>query len=313
MLTFEVIVRKSCLDCVFPQREHPIRAAIRGWRIRHRFRRGFGRPLEETDPHDHVDKINYRKLYGNHAVYAFLADKYRVREFVRERVGDRYLIPLLGVYDRLTPAIFESLPDRFIIKANHGCKWHQIVTDKSRLDVVATVRRFNGLLRRRYGRASGEYHYRLIPPRIVIEELLDDGFGPPVDYDFFCFHDGDRFDHGLAVVMPDGKRFAHFAEDGSVAEATCSAEELARVADPPKFAEMLDVAERLSRGFDFLRIDLYNVAGRIYFGEVTCTPAGGTYRPIKNRARAERYARLWKLDRGNPLLYQSYPGVGRAA
>jgi hypothetical protein len=303
----------SCLDHILPHREHPFAAAVRGWRIRQRFRHGFGRPLAEHDPQDQVDKINYRKLYGNHAVYAFLADKYRVREFVRERVGDTYLIPLLGVYDQLTAASFEDLPERFIIKANHGCKWHQIVTDKSRLDVAATARRFNRLLQRRYGRASGEYHYRLIPPRIVIEELLDDGFGPPVDYDFFCFHDGDRFDHGLAVVMPDGKRFAHFAEDGSVAEATCTADELARVADPPNYAEMLDVAERLSRGFDFLRIDLYNVAGRIYFGEVTCTPAGGTYRPIKNLVRAERYARLWKLDRGNPLLYQHHPRAARAA
>ncbi|MFM9059714.1 MAG: ATP-grasp fold amidoligase family protein [Planctomycetaceae bacterium] len=287
-------------------RESALSFALRRWRIRRGFRRAFGRPLDERHPVESPEKVQYRKLYGNHALYAFLADKHAVREFVAERVGPRYLVPLYGVYDRLTPEVFADLPDRFIIKATHGCKWHQIVRDKSRLDVAATVRRFNQYVRRTYGRSSGQYHYRLIPPRIVIEELLDDGGDSPPDYDFFCYHDADGFDHSLAVVMPGGTRAAYFHADWSICDLTCTPAEAERVRNPPNSAEMLDVAERLSRGFDFLRIDLYNVAGRVYFGEVTCTPAGGV-RPIKHPGRAARAARLWKLDRDNRLLYSTSP------
>jgi len=296
----------SCLDRIREHRESALAFAWRRWRIRRRFRRKLGIPLNEHHPVTTQEKVQYRKLYGNHALYAFLADKYAVREFVTERVGPRYLVPLYGVYDRLTPEIFADLPDRFIIKATHGCKWHEIVRDKSQLDVAATVRRFNRYVTRIYGRTSGQYHYRLIPPRIVIEELLDDGGDSPPDYDFFCYHSDAGFDYSLAVVMPRGTRAVYFNDDWSVSEISCSSAEAVQVKDPPHFAEMLDVAERLSRGFDFLRIDLYNVAGRILFGEVTCTPAGG-FKPTPNNERCARANRLWKLDRDNRFLYSTAP------
>lgn len=303
----------GCLDRIEPHHESRLAFALRRWRIRRRFRLKLGRPLDEHRPTSSQEKVQYRKLYGNHALYAFLADKYAVREFVRERVGADYLVPLYGVYDRLTPEILADQPDRFIIKATHGCKWHQIVRDKSQLDIAATVRRFNGYVRRVYGRTSGQYHYRLIRPRIVIEELLDDGGDSPPDYDFFCYHGAEGFDYSLAVVMPPGTRAVYFRKDWSIIERTCTAAEAERVTNPPNFAAMLDVAERLSRGFDFLRIDLYNVAGRIAFGEVTCTPAGG-YKATTNPERAARAARLWRLDRDNRFLYSTAPrGPARAA
>ena len=294
---------ETCLAALPEHREGRVSFALRRWRIQSRFRRKVGRRLDCRAPGIFQEKTQYRKLYGNHSVYAFLADKYRVREYVAERVGAEYLVPLLGVYEQLTPAAFADLPDRFIIKATHGCKWHEIVRDKSRLDIPATVRRFNRLLRQRYGRTSGEYHYRLIRPRIVIEALLDDQGDSPADYDFFCFHHGDEFDYRLAVVMPGGKRAVHFDKDWRVSESTCTDAEVARVQAPPNFDEMVHVAEKLSRGFDFLRIDLYNVAGRIFFGEVTCTPAAGM-RPIANPDRAAALNALWQLDRDNPFLYR---------
>ena len=223
----------SCLDGLPDHREGAVSFALRRWRIQKRFRRKVGRRLNCDSPGIFQEKTQYRKLYGNHALYAFLADKYRVREYVAERVGVNYLVPLLGVHERLTPEVFTDLPQQFIIKATHGCKWHQIVRDKSQLDIPATVRRFNQLLSRRHGRTSGEYHYRLITPRIVIETLLDDGGESPADYDFFCFHDGSSFDYRLAVAMP-----------------------------------------------------------------------GGGMQPISSPARGAAFNALWKLDRGNSLLYR---------
>lgn len=296
----------SCLDRIQTHHEPPLAFAWRRWRIRRRFRRKLGRPLDEQQPMQAEEKVQYRKLYGNHALYAFLADKYAVREFVRERVGAHYLVPLYGVYDRLTPEVFQDLPDRFIIKATHGCKWHQIVRDKSQLDIAATVRRFNRYTRKRYGRTSGQYHYSLIPPRIVIEELLDDGGDSPPNYEFFCYHHDAGFDYTLTVAMPCGTRSVPFEKDWTPTSVACTAAEVERVKNPPNFAAMVEVAEKLSRGFDYLRIDLYNVAGRIYFGEVTCTPAGG-FVAISDPARAARAARLWQLDRDNRFLYSTAP------
>ncbi len=296
----------GCLDRITPHREPALAFAWRRFRLRRRFRRKLGRPLNEHDPVAIEDKVQYRKLYGNHATYAFLADKFAVRKYVAERVGERYLIPLLGVYDQLTPEIFADLPEKFILKATHGCKWHQIVRDKSQLDVAATVRRFNRYVRKWYGRKSGQYHYRLIRPRIVIEQLLEVDGESPADYDFFCYHNRGEFDYALAVVLPNAVRSVYYHHDWSVSNGTCTPEEVARLRAPPNFTEMLDVAERLSRGFDFLRIDLYNVNGRVYFGEVTCTPAGG-FVPISDPARAARSARLWRIDGENPLLYRSGP------
>ena len=103
--------------------------------------------------------------------------------------------------------------------------------------------------------------------------------------------------------MPGGQRAVHFEKDWRVSDGNCTAAEVEQVKEPPNFAEMLWVAERLSQGFDFLRIDLYNVAGRIFFGEVTCTPAGGM-QPISSPARGAAFNALWKLDRGNSRLYR---------
>src|SRR5579871_2936752 len=95
--------------------------------IARRFKEGLGYEGDFEHPRTYQEKVQFRKLYGNHRFYSSLADKYLVRNYVTERVGERYLNPLLGVYDRLTPEVFESLPCEFIIKANHGCHWNRVV------------------------------------------------------------------------------------------------------------------------------------------------------------------------------------------
>lgn len=268
-----------------------------------KFRSSCGYYGDFDHPRSFQEKIQYRKLYGNHEFYARIADKYRVRDYVAERVGAQYLIPLYGVHERLTPKDFESLPQRFIIKANHGCKWHQIVKDKSTLDVARTVRYFNRLCRRSFGWRGGERHYRFIPPRILFEELLEgpDG-GSPWDYCVYCFnHDGD-FQHTMAIVAPDG-RAAGFDPDWSVRSSEFSSAELERHIRPHNWDEMLDVARRLSRDFDFVRVDLYSVGSHVYFGELTLTPAQG-FGKMKDPNRQRKYDRLWRLDAGNSLLYR---------
>lgn len=136
--------------------------------IRRRFKKAHGCEGNFEKPKTYQEKIQFRKLYGNHEFYAMVADKYRVRNYVAAKVGCEHLIQLLGVYDRLNESIFAELPEQFIIKANHGCKWHQIVYHKSKLDVDKTVRHFNKLARRRFGWSTDERHYRFIEPKILL-------------------------------------------------------------------------------------------------------------------------------------------------
>ena len=270
--------------------------------IRRRFRWSVGYTGNFEHPRSYQEKIQYRKLYGNHAFYAEMADKYRVRRYVAERVGEQVLVPLLGVYERLERAVFETLPQQFIIKANHGCKWHEIVWDKRQLDIDRSVRHFNRLMRRRYGWKSGERHYSLIEPKILIEQLLvgPDG-GVPYDFSFLCYHSPQGFDFCFAIAAPDG-RAAQFLKDWTLLDSELSPKQLAPRLRPENFDTMVQVARALSAPFDFVRVDLYTVGERVYFGELTCTPHGGFGR-IDNLERQHLRDRMWRLDTANPLLY----------
>jgi hypothetical protein len=289
-----------------------VRLRLQRRRIRRRFREATGIEGDFENPRSHQEKVQFRKLYGNHAFYAAVADKYRVRDYVADKVGERYLVPLLGVFDRLRPEDFAPLPRRFVIKANHGCKWHEIVRDKSRLDIPATVRRFNRYMRATYGVESGERHYALIRPRIVIEELLPgpDG-GCPWDYCFFSYNSPQGFDYAWSLVAPDG-RSAAFTREGEVLSSQLSRAQLARHREPRNFEEMVEVARLLSADFDFVRVDLYNIEGQVFFGELTCTPHQG-YAPVTQTRRQRLRDEMWHLDALNPRLYRApaafrYPG-----
>lgn len=287
-----------------------VSARVQRMRVRRQFRRHMGYDGNFENPRSHQEKVQFRKLYGNHRFYAFVADKYRVRQYVASRIDEKYLVPLLAVHDRLTPQSFESLPSRFIIKANHGCKWHQVVRDKGSLDIPATVRRFNKYVRARYGRDSGERHYSFIKPKIVIEQLLEGNTGGcPWDYSFFCYNSSSGFDYSYAIVAPDG-RGAAFTRTGELLVSRIPAEELAPHLNPANFEEMVRVARALSVDFDFVRVDLYSVGNKIYFGELTCTPHQG-YGIIAEPKRQKMRDEMWELDAYNPRLYNAPPAYKR--
>lgn len=273
-------------------------------RIRRHFRETTGYEGNFENPKSHQEKVQFRKLYGNHEFYASVADKHGVRDYVAARIGEQYLVPLLGVHEHLTPAVFDNLPQRFIIKATHGCKWNQVVLDKSRLDIGETIRRFNGFLRRKYGRRGGERHYHFIKPRVVFEQLLQssDG-GLPWDYGFFCYNGPNGFDYSFGISSPKGKS-ATFTKDWEMLSSTLSEQELAPQLKPATFDAMVAIARTLSADFDFVRVDLYSVDGKIYFGELTCTPHRG-FGVIEPPKRQKMRDEMWQLDALNPRLYRA--------
>ena len=206
------------------------------------------------------------------------SDKYEVRSYVTEKVGEQYLIPLYSLLTDASELDFDALPGPCVIKGTHGCDMTILLPDTAAADRAAireTVRRW--LRTDFFVDGWRESPYRGLQPRAVIEEFIGDGT-PPTDYKFFMFGgepgmvvvDQDRFTgHTSTMLTPEWREFA-------VSGRFAFADNLP--AQPSNFSEMLDVARALSKDFAFVRIDLYNVDGKIYFGEITHNPGGGLVR-----------------------------------
>ena len=235
------------------------------------------RPCHVEEPRTMTEKIHWLKLYDSTPVKGRLADKYLVRQWVAGKVGERYLVPLLGVWDSPDEIDFESLPDSFVLKATHGSGWNILVPDKSALNVARARQRLREWLGLRQAMKGGfELHYEYCEPRIVCEPFLRDASGGLRDYKFMVF-DGvvqfiftvDRTQGRVlrGTYLPDWTR-APF-------EYTCEADRAPDIPAPAGLETMLSLAGDLGEGFACACIDFYEVDGDVYFGEITFTDADG--------------------------------------
>lgn len=227
-------------------------------------------------PRTFNQKLFYKMLYDRRPLLVTFADKLLARDYVRQKIGDDILIELLLATDRPEEIEFAQLPEKFVVKANHGSGWVRIVNqlhDKES-DVRQTCQEW---LAQTYSDSNWEWFYKSISPRILIERMLDAGDGEvPLDYKFFVFN-GKAF-----MIQVDSGRFSEhrrslFSRDWEPFNVSFSRYPMASV-DVPRPAclpRMLEIAERLGSEVDFVRVDLYEVGGRIFFGELTNTPAGG--------------------------------------
>lgn len=228
-------------------------------------------------PRTFTEKILWRKHFDRNPIFPTLADKASVRGFVEKRVGPDVLTRVYGTFDRVEDIDVARLPDRFVVKATHDCGSTRLVPAKAAAQWPRIARHLRQALRRRYGRLTNVWWYADIPRRIVVEELLPGpSGGPPPDFKFYCFDgqvrfitvDLDRFgDHAFAVFTADWRRID--VAYGSFAKSAPP------IPKPARFETMVHVAERLSAGLDFVRVDLYEVGSRIVFGELTLAPSAG--------------------------------------
>ncbi|MDD7128417.1 MAG: ATP-grasp fold amidoligase family protein [Prevotella sp.] len=237
------------------------------------------------NPHDLNEKINWLKFYGDTSKWADLADKYKARDYVESLGLGDILVRLYGKWDKANMIDWDSLPNQFVLKVNNGCGDVLICKDRTKLEKEATVKLYNKLVTSKYGDVSGEPHYARITPCIIAEELLDITKQPIqssslIDYKVWCLNGkpfciwcawnrrGHSADTGIYDTdwnyHPEWSVFSRTFKEGDT-----------RLPKPQNLNKMLDVASRLSTGFPILRVDLYEVDGKVYFGELTFTSLGG--------------------------------------
>lgn len=244
-----------------------------------RFRSRMHTKLNLKNPQTYSEKLQWLKLYYHEPMLVNLVDKYEVKSWVAEKIGEEHIIPTIGVWDHFEDIDLNQLPNQFVLKCTHDSGGIVICHDKTSFDAGAAKKKLDRCLKRNYFWHSREWPYKYVKPRIIAEEMMVDESGYELkDYKLFCF---------------DGKmRYLFIATDRSVANEETkfdffdenfthlpiknghdnSKRELKR---PTGFEEMKQFAEILSKGFPEARVDFYDINGKVYFGEITFFHWGG--------------------------------------
>lgn len=259
-----------------PWRRHPLVLKAGNWVLPDRqyaklaFRVDRGR-YPRTPPvtfNEHISALIGSGTLGQYSPYC---DKLAVRDFVAEKVGANYLVPLYATADELTADLWRRLPNAFMVKPNHGSGWSRLILDKSVEnfeEITALTRRW---LKTDYAIFFRERQYQKIKPALQFEHVLaSDGASGLVDFKIFCFHGKAQLVQG--VVWRPKRRRLLYDLDWNKLDVRYNISNAGHIPRPPALDEMRAVAERLAEGFPFVRVDLFNVSQGVYFGELTFTP-----------------------------------------
>jgi hypothetical protein len=251
--------------------------------LKNQFRQRMNYELNLDSPRSYNEKIVWKKLYDRNPLLPLTADKYTVRSFIKQVLGkeeaEKILIPLYFVTCNPSEIPFDKLPDKFVIKPNHGSMMHMIVKgEKDTHGIIKICRKWLG---HEYGLYNHEWAYRNIKKMIIIEELLETRSGDlPNDYKLYCFHGKCR---AIRVTV---NRFGKLIKTAfydtlwnHIQARVPGRENAGGFCKPVKLEEMIGLAEKLSQSFDAVRVDLFNVDDdRLYFGELTHYEASGLSR-----------------------------------
>lgn len=251
-----------------------------------RYRCKMGHWINWKNPKTFTEKLQWLKVYNYKPEYTKMVDKLAAKDYVASRIGEEYIIPTLGVWDKVEDIDWDSLPDQFVLKTTHGGGGCGVVvcSDKTHFDKAKAIEKLQTSMHSNAGKTYREKPYLNVPRKIIAEKFMDERTAKVntknsdlPDYKFFCFNgkvkcfkiDFGRFvDHHANYYSPEGKLLP-FGEKGL--EPDSNHIEII----PENLDKMIVIAEKLSDGFKFLRVDLYNVKGKIYFGELTFYPAAG--------------------------------------
>ena len=269
--------------------------------LKKKFKAITGKELDLENPKSFNEKLQWLKLYNRKEEYTIMADKIAARDYVAKKLGEEYLIPCLGVWNSPDEIDFDKLPDKFVLKCNHNSGVGMcICKDKSKLDIEKVKNELKKGMEQDYYITNREWPYKNIPRKIIAEQFMEnkeEGIEGLRDYKFYCFNGTVDYlyisegldDHNTAKIsfvttdwnLANFKRtdYANFTELPN---------------KPKNFDKMLGIAKELSKGFPFLRVDLYEINGKIYFSEFTFFPCGGMM-PFEPEEWNYKFGELIKL------------------
>lgn len=233
-----------------------------------------------VNPKEFMEKTQWLKLYYYTESYGKFVDKYEVRSYVKDKVGEQYLNAILGVYDSVSDIKFDDLPKQFVLKGTHGSGYNIIVKNKEKLNINKTKTKLNKFLADNYYYKFRELIYKDVKPRILIEKYISEiDSDSLIDYKFHCFHGKPKYVF-VQKSTANGlkKSFYDLNWNKVMPQKYVSAFSDAEFEKPENFDEMIEVAEKLSEGFLFLRVDLYSIGNKTIFGELTFFSSGGIVR-----------------------------------
>ena len=230
------------------------------------------------EPKRYTEKLQWYKLYYRNEKMPICVDKYMVRQYLEEKGLSNILVKLYAVYENPEELDFSALPDKFVLKTTNGSGTNIICHDKSELNEDELKKKIKGFFRQSSASAGREWAYAKGKPRVIVEELLEDSStsdGSICDYKFLCFggkpeyvvYDVDRFTNHKRNIYDTEWNDLHVASDCPCADI--------EYPKPENLDKMLEIAEILSKDFPAVRVDLYNIGGKIYFGELTFFPWSG--------------------------------------
>lgn len=250
--------------------------------LKAKFRYHTGKKLNLNQPRTFNEKIQWLKLYDRRPEYITYVDKYAVRSYVSETIGEQYLIPLLGVYESVEEIDWDALPNQFVLKCTHGSGSNIICADKNALDIELSKRKLKKWMKRNWFWYGREWPYKYINPRIICEQFLFEETKEQslTDYKFFCFNGIPKY---CQVIRERGRNetidfydieWNHMPFNGlrNFPKSTN------KYLKPEKYDLMLKLAQQLSVAIPFARVDFYyikNIKSNVYFGELTLHPTSG--------------------------------------
>ena len=231
----------------------------------------FNRDLDLQNPKSYNEKLQWLKLNDRKDIYTTMVDKYEVKKYITDIIGDEYIIPTIGVYDKFEDIDFDKLPNQFVMKCTHDSGGLVVVKDKNKLDINSAKRKINKSLKTKYYRGGREWPYKNVKPRIIVEEYMEDKKTQELrDYKFFCFNGIPKLmfiatDRGIHQT-----KFNYYDMDFNRLDFRQSYPNDERdIKKPSSFNKMIELAKKLSKDIPHVRVDFYEINGKVYFGEMT--------------------------------------------
>lgn len=235
-----------------------------------KYRYKFNKKLDLKKPQTFNEKLQWLKLYDRNPEYTKMVDKYEAKKYVANIIGEEYIIPTLGVYDKFEDINFATLPNQFVIKCTHDSGGLIICKDKTKLNIKEARKKISKSLKRNYFYTGREWPYKNVKPRIIAEQYMVDESGTELkDYKFFCFN-GEPKLLFVAKDRPYATKFNYYDMDFKKLPFKQHYKNFNDYIEKPKgFEKMIELSRKLSKDIPHVRVDFYDINGKVYFGELT--------------------------------------------